>query len=376
MNGFSVEESRVVENVKMKVIGVGGGGGNMIDHMVREGHKKVELISANTDLQALDNSLAEIKIQLGVKKTAGKGAGTDPEVGKEAAKESYDEIKDRLEYTDIVFIAAGFGGGTGTGASPIIAQAAKENGALTIGVVTTPFNFEGKRRFEVAKKWIEELKKECDSILVIPNEKLNSLIDKKAGIKDAFKIVDDVLVHAVNGMISIVLESGKSDMNVDFEDVKTVMRFRGLALMGIGSSSGEGAAVEAVKNAIQSPLLDNVNINGAKGIIANFKMHPDHPFFDFNEAGILIRDSADEGANVVIGTITDPDIKDFKVEVTIIATGFESNEEIKKTSGTTNINDIKEKTIDTIRERRKVSGGYDEDFDILDLPTYQRNGLD
>ena len=237
-NSFTIEENKSLYSAKIKVVGVGGGGGNMINHIIRENpNLDIDLMIANTDAKALDNSPAHTKIQLGEKKTKGLGAGMRPEVGKEAAQESYEEIKSALETSDVVFIASGLGGGTGTGAAPVVAQAAKEIGALTVAVVTMPFSFEGKKRSKLADIGLSELRKESDSIVIIPNDRLLTLIDKKSGIKESFKMVDEVLARAVNGMCSIVLDSGVSDINLDFADVKTVMSHRGHALMGVGERS-------------------------------------------------------------------------------------------------------------------------------------------
>lgn len=374
MSSFTIEESKNIYGAKIKVVGVGGGGGNMINHMIREGVKGIDLIVANTDAQALDNSLAHTKIQLGEKKTKGLGAGMVPEVGRESAEENYEEIKSALEHADIVFIASGFGGGTGTGAAPVVAQAAKEVGALTVSVVTKPFRFEGKKRSKLADAGLSLLKKESDSIVVIPNDKLLTLVEKKLGIKDSFKIVDDVLSRAVGGMSSVVLSSGNSDINVDFADVRTVMSHRGMALMGVGESTGEEAAIESVKNAIESPLLDNMTINGALGVLVHFHIHPDCPINDISDAMTIVHDAADEDADVIFGTTTDPNIKDNKVRVTIVATGFDNKLE--------DINDLKleETNHDLIRERmlrlKKVSGGYDDQDGILDIPAYLRRQMD
>jgi len=255
MSSFTVEENKSIYGAKIKVVGVGGGGGNMVNHIIRVNpNLNIDLIVANTDAKALENSLAHTKIQLGEKTTKGLGAGMRPEIGKAAAEESYDEVKSALETSDIVFIGTGLGGGTGTGAAPVVAQAAKDIGALTVAVVTMPFMFEGKKRRKLADCGLEELRKESDSIVVIPNDKLLTLIDKNAGIKESFEMVDEVLARAVNGMSTIVLDSGKSDINLDFADVRTIMSHRGLALMGVGEASGEDAAQEAIKNAIQSPI--------------------------------------------------------------------------------------------------------------------------
>lgn len=374
MSGFTVEENRGVYGAKMKVVGVGGGGGNMINHMIREGLDRIDLIVANTDSQSLDSSLAKTKIQLGVNKTKGLGAGMLPEIGKEAAEESYEDLKDALESSDIVFIASGFGGGTGTGAAPIVARAAKENKALTIGVVTTPFGFEGKKRLKLAQDGINELKKESDSILVIPNQRLLTLVDKKAGIKESFRMVDDVLARAVNGMSSIILDSGNSDINLDFADVKKIMSHRGLALMGVGASDGEGAAQEAIKDAIQSPLLDDMTINGAMGVLVHFKISPDCSLIEIGEAMSLIEESADDNADIIFGTTTDESIENNRVEVTLIATGFDAAESMRAEES----KDINAYRQEHILRLKKVSGGFDSDdiYDELEKPAYFRNRMD
>lgn len=372
MNGFSIEESKGVYGAKIKVIGVGGGGGNMINHMVREGIHGIDLIAANTDAQALENCLAKTKIQLGKK---GLGAGMRPEVGRESAQESYEEIKTSLEKADIVFIASGFGGGTGTGAAPVVAQAAKEVGALTVAVVTRPFMFEGKKRAKLAEMGINDLRKESDSIVIIPNDKLLSIVDSKFGIKDSFKIVDDVLSRAVSGMSLVVLSSGQSDINVDFADVQTVMSHRGMALMGIGESTGEDAAIEAIKSAIESPLLDNMSINGALGVLVHFQLPPTYPLNEISSAMGLIMDCADEDADVIFGTTTDENMSENSVRVTIVATGFENKTEAAKELKMLNNNQEAIKK-ERILRMKKVSGGYEGQDDYLDIPTYIRHQMD
>ena len=378
MRSFTIEENKSLYSAKIKVVGVGGGGGNMINHIIRENpNLDIDLMIANTDAKALENSPAHTKIQLGEKKTKGLGAGMRPEVGKEAAQESYEEIKSALETSDVVFIASGLGGGTGTGAAPVVAQAAKEIGALTVAVVTMPFSFEGKKRSKLADIGLSELRKESDSIVIIPNDRLLTLIDKKSGIKESFKMVDEVLARAVNGMCSIVLDSGVSDINLDFADVKTVMSHRGHALMGVGEAYGEGAAQEAIKNAIQSPLLDNMNINGALGVLVHFKMHPNCSLDDLQSAMSMVEEASDDDADVIFGTTTDENIEDNKVEVTIIATGFkgaEKENEEKKIIQTAE-NDLLNKTIVL---KRRVSGGYNSDEYIsqLDIPSYLRHQMD
>ena len=375
MSGFTVEETKSVYGAKIKVVGVGGGGGNMINHMIREGIKGIDLIVANTDAQALDHSLAHTKIQLGEKKTKGLGAGMIPDVGREAAEESYEEIKSALEHADIVFIASGFGGGTGTGAAPVVAQAAKEIGALTVSVVTRPFMFEGRKRAKLAEIGLNALKKESDSIVVIPNDKLLTLVDKNLGIKDSFRIVDDVLSRAVGGMSSVVLSSGNSDINLDFADVQTVMSHRGMALMGVGESEGEGAAVEAIKNAIESPLLDNMTINGALGVLVHFHIHPNCPLNDISEAMNVVYDAADEDAHVIFGTTTDESMENNRTRITIVATGFENKlEETKELKLLDTTQEAMKR--DRISRMKKVSGGYEGQEDFLDIPTYIRHQMD
>lgn len=375
MSGFTVEESKHVYGAKIKVIGVGGGGGNMVNHMIREGIDGIDLIVANTDAQALDCSLADVKLQLGEKKTKGLGAGMHPEIGRESALESYEEIKSSLEHADIVFVASGFGGGTGTGAAPIIAQAAKEIGALTVSVITKPFMFEGRKRLKLAENGLNELKKESDSIVVIPNDKLLAIVDKNLGIKDSFKIVDDVLSRAVSGMSLVVLSSGQSDINLDFADVQTVMSHRGMALMGVGENSGDSAASEAVKSAIESPLLDNMSINGALGVLIHFHIPPSYPIAEISEAMGIVYDSADEDADVIFGTTTDESMEEGSVKVTIVATGFENKlEETKELKALDQTQEAIKK--ERIMRLKKVSGGYEGQEDYLDIPTYIRHQMD
>jgi cell division protein FtsZ len=322
---FNVQEK--VNMARIKVIGVGGGGTNMINHMAREAILPITLIAANTDAQHLNSSLAPEKIQLGEKLTKGLGAGAVPNIGKDAALESIEEISEKLQDSDIVFVAAGLGGGTGTGAAPIVASVAKELGALTICVVTKPFKYEGRKRRKLADMGLSELKNACDSIVVIPNDKLKSAVDKNTGFKDAFKVVDNVLFRAVNGMSGVILEHGESDINVDFADMKTVMSHRGMALMGIGEAVGENSPMEALKRAIESPLLDDVNLDGARGILIHFTFHPDYSYIEIEDAMELIDETVDEEADVIFGTTTDEEMQPDMVKVILIATGFEKDDE-------------------------------------------------
>ena len=378
MEAFSVEETTNVSGAKIIVVGVGGGGGNMIGHMIAEGVEGIEMIVANTDAQMLDHSKTCTKIQLGAKLTKGLGAGMKPDVGRESALESYDEIRNALEGADIVFVAAGLGGGTGTGAAPVIAKIAKEVGALTISVVTKPFMFEQRKRMKVAMAGLEELKKESDSIVVIPNDKLLSIVDRNMGIKDSFRLVDSVLSQAVSGTSGVILASGANDINLDFADLQTVMSHRGMALMGVGMHSGENAAYEAIKSAIESPLLDNMSINGAMGVLVHFHMHPDFSLIEMNEAMNVIEESADEDADVIFGTTTDDTLSLDYIRVTLVATGFEK--ELNQGGSNNASFDIptEQKQVQIQRPLLKVVGG--EDFDgreeFLDVPTYMRQQKD
>ncbi len=373
MEPFSIEESLMQKGARIVAVGVGGGGGNMIGHMLKEGVQGIEMAIANTDAQVLEQSTAHTKIQIGGKLTKGLGAGMKPSVGKESALESYDEIYAALEGADIVFVAAGLGGGTGTGAAPVIAQIAKEVGALTISVVTKPFAFEGRKRMKLAEAGLEELKNESDSIVVIPNDKLLSIIDRKLGMKESFKIVDDVLSRAVSGTSGVILSSGDNDINLDFADLQTVMSHRGMALMGVGEHEGENAAYEAIKSAIESPLLDNMSINGAMGVLVHFKMHPDFPMMELSEAMDVVHESADEEAEVIFGTSTDASLPENFVRITLVATGFE-----QRTQNDVVNNDSFEseqpKPRAIVRPQLVVNGDMSEDF--LDVPTYMRQQKD
>ncbi len=388
MENFEIEIERIdsdtPEGAKIKAIGVGGGGGNMINHMINEGITGIDLIVANTDAQALNTSLAPFKLQLGMNATRGLGAGMMPEKGREAALESFDDIKNMLAGADIVFISAGMGGGTGTGAAPIVAQAAKEVGALTVSVVTSPFKFEGRKRSKLAKLGLEELKRESDSIVVVPNEKLLTVVEKNLGIKESFRLVDDVLAQAVSGISNVILSHGPNDINLDFADVKTVMSHRGLALMGAGASTGANAAYDAAKSALESPLLDNISINGAMGVLVHFHVHPDYPILQISEAMDIIEEHADEDASVIFGTTTNSDFEPDEVRITIIATGFEdpnslASEQAKKAREATDLlrSGSANSAQPSLQQARRVVGGYDAtNEDLLDVPTFLRKQMD
>ena len=327
MDNFEIEilDNTVAptEGAVIKAIGVGGGGGNMINHMIEEQVTGIDLIVANTDAQALDSSKAPYKIQIGKNVARGRGCGMIPDKGREAAVESFEEVKESLVGSDLVFIASGLGGGTGTGAAPVVAQAAKEIGALTVAVVTTPFKFEGRKRTKLADLGLNELKKESDSIIVIPNEKLLTIVDKNLGLKESFKLVDDILCQAVSGISNVIISHSPSDINLDFADVKTVMSHKGLALMGVGHAIGQNAAFEAAREAINSPLLGDISIDGAKGVLVHFKTHPDYSIIQISEAMNTIEEFADEDASVIFGTTTDEAIAEDEVYITVVATGFE-----------------------------------------------------
>ena len=365
--------NETIDGPKIKVIGVGGGGNNMINYMAAKGIKDVELLAANTDTQALKTSKAHKKIQLGKTLTKGLGAGMRPEVGAKAAEESFEEVKEALKGADLVFISAGMGGGTGTGAAPIIAKAAKEVGALTIGVVTKPFMFEGPKRRKLAEAGTNELKKEANSIVVIPNDKILTIIDRKVGRKEAFSLVDDVLYKAVTGISNMVVSYGENDINVDFNDLKTVMSHQGLALMGVGEMKGENAAFEAIKMAIESPLLDNISIDGAMGVLVHYTMHEDYPLVEIQESMAVVEEKADEDADIIFGTTTDNSLAPDEIKVTIVATGFEKEKAVNKTEN----KEVKLNQINEMLKQKKVVGGEVElDADLLDIPTWLRKAKD
>ena len=370
MEPFIVEEANNISGARIIAVGVGGGGGNMISHMLKEGVTGIEMLLINTDAQVLSENNAASKIQIGSKLTKGLGAGMKPAVGKESALENYEDIRMALDGADIVFISAGLGGGTGTGAAPVVAQIAKEVGALTISVVTKPFKFEGKKRLKLAEDGLEELKKESDSIVVIPNDKLLSVIDKKLGLKSAFKIVDGVLAQAVSGTSGVILSSGEQDINLDFADLQTVMSHKGMALMGVGEYEGDNAAYEAIKAAIESPLLDNMSINGAMGVLVHFSVHPNLPIFEMSEAMEVVNERAHEDASVIFGTSTDESLSEEYVKITIVATGFEK----EVTNDTEYVGDAKPMPRAVVRPRLVVGGDYDSDY--LDIPAYMRQQQD
>ena len=319
-NMFGLEMNQLA---KIKVVGIGGGGCNAVNRMIDSGLKGVDFIVANTDLQVLNDSLAPIKLQLGSELTDGLGAGANPEIGREAALESKAEIEEALKGADMVFVTCGMGGGTGTGASPIVAEVAQELGALTVGIVTKPFSFEGKKRMEQAIAGLDELKKHVDTLIVIPNDRLRELIDKSTPMLEAFREVDNILHRGVQSISDLIAITGL--VNLDFADVKAVMKDRGNALIGIGVGSGENRAVEAAKQAVSSPLLET-SINGATDAIINVTGGTSLTLFEVEEAAEVIRTAANTDINTIFGAVINENLND-EVIVTVIATGFEQPSE-------------------------------------------------
>ena len=316
---FELEET-VAQNARMKVVGVGGGGGNALNRMVDEGVQAVEFISVNTDAQALLKNKADVKVQIGKKLTRGLGAGARPEIGRQAIEENRDEILHALQGADLVFVTCGMGGGTGTGAGPIISQVAKDLGALTIGIVTKPFLFEGRKRMKQAEMGIAEMRKHVDTMIVVPNERLLAVVGKGIPFQDALKKADEVLLHATQGISSLISVTGI--VNVDFADVRTVMQNGGSALMGTGTGKGDNRALEAAQQAISSPLLDNVSINGATGALVNITGGADLTLGEVTQISDTIHDAAGEDADVIFGAVVDPAMEG-EIRVTVIATGFD-----------------------------------------------------
>lgn len=316
-------------NLKIKIVGVGGGGCNMVSHLFNkyikdyEKRSNIEVISVNTDIQVLDNAVTDKTVAIGEKLTKGLGAGMKPEVGKESALENYDDILESLIGADMVFIASGLGGGTGTGAVNIVAQAAKEVGALTVSIVTKPFKFEGPKKLKYANESIEELKKCSDTLIVIENEKLMSL-EKAITFKNAFRKVDEVLANAVQGIISIILESSKNvDVNVDFADVKTILSYSGSAIISIATEKGDNAASKAIEKALDNPLLEKSDITGTRAVLMHFTMHEDTDLSEIYESFDIIYDKANGEADIIFGTSTDKDLPVGEIKVVLVATGFD-----------------------------------------------------
>ncbi|MBS1247766.1 MAG: GTPase [Proteobacteria bacterium] len=326
---FELMDAKTEENAVIKVIGVGGGGSNAVQHMLSASIEGVDFICANTDAQALKSCSVPATLQMGANITKGLGAGANPDVGRQAAQEDSERIRESLQGADMVFITAGMGGGTGTGAAPVVAQLAREMGILTVAVVTKPFPFEGKKRMEVAVNGIRELGQTVDSLITIPNEKLLTVLGKSASLLDAFKAANDVLLGAVQGIAELITNPGL--INVDFADVRTVMSEMGMAMMGTGRAVGDGRAREAAEAAIASPLLENVNLAGAKGLLVNITSGMDLTIGEFEEVGNTIKELASDDATVVVGTAIDPDMRN-ELRVTIVATGIGQGTPAKATA--------------------------------------------
>jgi cell division protein FtsZ len=321
-NGINIyiDDDPPITGARIKVIGIGGGGGNAVNRMIESGIEGIEFVVANTDLQALKRSRAPIKIQLGGRLTKGLGAGANPVIGREAALEDTEKIIEVLEGADMVFVTTGLGGGTGTGAAPIIASLATELNALTVAVVTKPFHFEGRRRMQQAEQGLRELRECVDTVITIPNERLLHTVDRGVSLSDSFKVADDVLRQAVQGISDLITVPGL--INLDFADVKAIMAGMGLALMGAGRASGEHRAMEATQQAISSPLLEEATIEGAKGVLINITGGTDLTLFEVNEASSIIREAADDDANIIFGAVIDETMRD-EMKITVIATGFD-----------------------------------------------------
>ncbi|MDX9686045.1 MULTISPECIES: cell division protein FtsZ [Halopseudomonas] len=381
------------QNAVIKVIGVGGGGGNALQHMVINNVEGVDFICANTDAQALKNMTARTVLQLGTAVTKGLGAGANPLIGREAALEDRERIAEVLQGSDMVFITAGMGGGTGTGAAPIVAEVAREMGILTVAVVTKPFPFEGRKRMQIAEEGIRELSQHVDSLITIPNEKLLTVLGKDASLLSAFSKANDVLLGAVQGIADLIIRPGM--INVDFADVKTVMSEMGMAMMGTGHASGPNRAREAAEAAIRSPLLEDVNLMGARGILVNITAGPDLSLGEFSEVGNTVEEFASESATVVVGTVIDPELRE-ELRVTVVATGLGArmDKPVKVVDNTaapvqasrpaesmaTNYRDLDRPTV------MRNSGGAqtaatalarpNEDLDYLDIPAFLRRQAD
>ena len=376
----------IPQNAVIKVIGVGGGGGNAVHHMINNQVDGVEFICANTDAQALNNLKAKTILQMGSNITKGLGAGANPEIGRHTALEDRDEIAEILSGADMVFITAGMGGGTGTGAAPIVAEVARDMGILTVAIITKPFPFEGKKRLSIAEEGIEQLSNVVDSLITIPNEKLLDVLGKDASLLDAFKAANDVLLGAVKGIADLIMRPGM--INVDFADVKTVMSEMGMAMMGTGFASGEDRAREAAESAIRSPLLEDINLQGARGILVNITAGENLSLGEFSAVGDTIEEFASDDATVVVGTVIAPDLEE-EMRVTVVATGLGSQNKkpvkvVDNTDGTIepDYGDLDRPTILRNQQVNNPNTGFAKtlgsapDMDYLDIPAFLRRQAD
>jgi cell division protein FtsZ len=379
------QELSVDPIARIKVIGVGGGGSNAVNRMIDEGIQGVEFIAVNTDAQALVQAKAKARLRLGDKLTRGLGAGGDPEIGRKAAEESADELYNALKGSDMVFVTAGMGGGTGTGAAPVVAQVAKESGALTIGVVTRPFTFEGMRRMQSAEQGISKLKEHADTLIVIPNDRLLQIADKRASLQDAFRLADDVLHQGIQGISELITIPGL--INLDFADVRAIMSEGGAALMAVGKGSGDERAKKAAEDAISSKLLD-ITIDGARGVLFNVTGGPNMTLFEVNQAAAIIRETAHPDVNLIFGAVIDPNMGD-DIRVTVIATGFERNgiprralekparTETRRTESGSYFRPTESVSVQAENQMGEAKHGHEPlppvNKDDLDIPTFLRN---
>jgi cell division protein FtsZ len=374
---FELEER---EAAKIKVIGLGGGGSNAINRMIGAAFTGVEFIVANTDLQAMKSSPAPVKLQLGARLTAGLGAGSDPEIGRNAALEDRDRLQKALEGADMVFVTAGLGGGTGTGSAPVVAQVAKGLGILTVAVVTKPFVFEGRKRAQQAEAGLAELREVVDTLIAIPNQRLLAVVDRGTPLLEAFKVADTVLLQAVQGISDLILVPGL--INLDFADVRTIMSGMGMALMGAGTGKGEHRALDAAQKAVASPLLDETSIEGAQGILMNFTGGPDLSIHEVEEAARIVQEAAHEDANIIFGAVIDPSLGD-EVRITVIATGFADRQDAANLDGkVVEMPKAPRSTSPASRDwrRRFAEGRADADAttpqEDLDVPAFLRRQAD
>ncbi|ANF57544.1 cell division protein FtsZ [Halotalea alkalilenta] len=391
---FELVDNAPSNNAVIKVIGVGGGGGNAVNHMVENSIEGVEFICANTDAQALKRVAAKTVLQLGTEITKGLGAGANPEVGRQAAMEDRERIAELLQGADMVFITAGMGGGTGTGGAPVVAQVAKELGILTVAVVTRPFPFEGPKRQRAAEEGMKELSEHVDSLITIPNEKLLTVLGKNASLLTAFSAANDVLLGAVQGIAELITSPGI--INVDFADVRTVMSEMGMAMMGTGAATGENRAREAAEKAIRSPLLEDVNLNGARGILVNITAGPDLSIGEFNDVGATVQEFASQDATIVVGTAIDMNMSD-ELRVTVVAAGLDGLRKEKAVAAETrharpessDYRKLQQPTVmrqqaakerereESARERRGSASGKSRELDdYLDIPAFLRRQAD
>ncbi|MCX7608342.1 MAG: cell division protein FtsZ [Anaerolineales bacterium] len=375
---MDARNNQIESFARIKVVGVGGGGVNAVNRMIEEGIRGVEFVAINTDAQALMLSKAPIRLQIGEKLTRGLGSGGNPEIGRKAAEESADDLYNVLKGADMVFITAGLGGGTGTGAAPVVAQAARELGALTIGVVTRPFTFEGKKRMENAEAGMQKLKEHADTLIVIPNDRLLQIMDKRASLTDAFRMADDVLRQGIQGISELITVPGL--INLDFADVKAIMSEGGAALMAVGKASGEDRARIAAEQAISSQLLD-ITIDGARGVLFNVTGGPSLTLFEVNQAAALIRETAHPDVNLIFGAVIDPDMGD-EIRITVIATGFERTgmprRIVQPTRASFSSRPV-ERTVETVSVESRPGQSPSEfrpttiNTDDLDIPAFLRN---